>query len=404
MRILILAPPRLRPGTLTGLSFIDEEIHALARAGVQTFVLDPSLEQDESMGNVRLVGMPRTRIWDQRRRAGSLVARQRSRIPATCLREPLELIHRARTEVAMIRLINEHALELVHTHFGPFLGFGGMLAAHATGTPLVSSFRGMDLLVDPTIDYGLQRVAFYRASLRALVGATDATTYVSDFMREEGVRTGADPDNAFTIRKGVDLGTFRVAADRVDARKALGVEGPMILTVAGLIRRKGVDTIVRALARLRTESAATLVICGSGPEEGPLQALARELGVSDRVQFRGQVSRSEIPRYFAACDVFVLASIVEASGNVLVEAMASGRPVLCTDSGGPPEYVRDGVTGVVVPPRDDGEMATQLALLLDDPVLADRMGAAGRERAEEMFGYGRMIGEILEVYRMAASS
>jgi glycosyltransferase involved in cell wall biosynthesis len=398
MRILILAPPRVRADTLTGLSFIDEEIHALAGAGIEPFVLAPSLEHDESMGGVRLLGMPRTRIWEQRLRAAALVARQRARIPGSCLRDPHEWIHRARAEVAMVQLIREHGLDIVHTHFGPFLGFGGMLASHATGTPLVSSFRGMDLLVEESIEYGLQRDAFYRASVRALVRAADHTTYVSEFMREEGLRIGADPGTATTIRKGVDLDTFSVASSRAAARRALGIEGPMILAVGTLIRRKGVDTIVRALARLETREDSTLVVCGTGPEEESLRTLSRDLGVSDRVQFRGQVSRAEIPRYFAACDVFVLASIVEASGNVLVEAMSSGRPVLCTDSGGPPQYVQHGVTGIVVPPGDADAMATQLDILLEDPDLADRMGAAGRRLAEESFGYDRMIGEIADVY------
>jgi len=404
MRILILAPPRVRPGTLTGLSFIDEEIHAMAEAGIEPFVLAPSLEEDEVLGGVRLLGMPRTRIWEQRLRAATLVARQRARIPGACLHDPMEWIHRARAEVAMVELIREHELDLVHTHFGPFLGFGGMLASNATGTPLVASFRGMDLLVEESIEYGLQRDSFYRAAVRALIRAADHTTYVSEFMREEGLRVGADPGTATTIRKGVDLETFSVAPNRKEVRGALGLEGPMILAVGTLIRRKGIDTIVRALARLEAAGDSTLVVCGTGPEEDALRTLCHDLGVSDRVQFRGQVSRAEIPRYFSACDVFVLASIVEASGNVLVEAMSSGRPVLCTDSGGPPQYVQHGVTGIVVPPGDDGAMAAQLGVLLEDPDLADRMGAAGRRLAEASFGYDRMIGEILEVYQRVTAA
>ncbi|TVP44910.1 MAG: glycosyltransferase family 4 protein [Gemmatimonadales bacterium] len=404
MRILILAPPRVRADTLTGLSFIDEEILALSEAGIEPFVLVPPLEQDETVKGVRLLGVPRARIWDQRRRAASLVAGQRSRIPGACLRHPLEAIHRARYEAVMVQRIREHGIELVQSHFGPFLGFGGMLASHATGRPLVASFRGMDLLVEESAAYGLQREAFYRASLGALIRAADCTTYVSEFMRDKGLEAGADPERAFTVRKGVDLETFAVAPDRRALRTSLGIEGPMILVVAALIRRKGVDTVVRALARLESGAEATLVICGTGPEKAALETLARELGVSDRVQFRGQVTRAEIPRYFAACDVFVLASVVEASGNVLVEAMSSGRPVLCTDSGGPPQYVQDGVTGVVVPPGDDAAMARGLDRLLEDAELADGMGAAGRRLAEEVFGYDRMIGEILDVYRKAAGS
>src|SRR5690606_10183055 len=103
--------------------------------------------------------------------------------------------------------------------------------------------------------------------------------------------------------------------------------------------------------------------------------------------------------YFAACDVFVLASIMEAAGNVLFEAMAAGRPVVCTDSGGPGEYIVDGETGYVVPVGDTAAMAARIGMLLGDPALQDRLGQEGHRRTVGEFGYDRMVTDLVRVYR-----
>lgn len=247
------------------------------------------------------------------------------------------------------------------------------------------------------------RSPFVAAACSALLKSADMTTYASDFMQREGIRLCARPSQAITIRKGVALDSFRVAPDRLERRWDLGIAGPMVLTVAELIRRKGVDTLIRALGRLRDSHPFTLVICGEGPDEPALRKLSEELGVSDRVEFRGQVSREKIPDYFSASDVFVLASRVEAAGNVILEAMSAGRPVVTTDCGGPPEYVEDGRTGYIVPVEDDGALASRLASLMDDPELADRLGLAGRELMADRHRYQRMISEFIDAYRRAGS-
>jgi glycosyltransferase involved in cell wall biosynthesis len=116
------------------------------------------------------------------------------------------------------------------------------------------------------------------------------------------------------------------------------------------------------------------------------------------VGFLGRLDRARIPQYFAACDALVLGSLTEGSGNVALEAMACGRPVVATDSGGPPEYVSDGETGFVVPVGDVPAMADRVRRLLDEPGLAEALGRAGRSRMVERFSYARMIGDITSLY------
>jgi glycosyltransferase involved in cell wall biosynthesis len=233
-----------------------------------------------------------------------------------------------------------------------------------------------------------------------LLGVADRTVYFSNYMRERAIALGARPGSARLIRKGVDVTRFNVAADRVALRRELGLATrPMILTVAGLIPRKGVHCILRALSRLADVVDFSFVICGDGPERGRLEQLTAQLGLTHRVVFKGYVDRKTIPKYFAACDVFVLASIVEAAGNVLFEAMSAGRPVVCTDSGGPQEYIRDGETGYVVPVGDVGAFASRIHQLLADPGLQDRLGSEARRVTTGEFEYARMVTDLIEVYR-----
>jgi glycosyltransferase involved in cell wall biosynthesis len=137
---------------------------------------------------------------------------------------------------------------------------------------------------------------------------------------------------------------------------------------------------------------------GDGEERQNLQAQTLRLGLGAHVQFLGRLDRAQIPQYFAACDALILGSLTEGSGNVALEALASGRPVVATDSGGPPEYVSDGTTGFVVPVGDVPAMAERVRRLLNDPALADALGRAGRLRMVDGFGYPRMIREITSLY------
>ena len=398
MRVLFVGPTGRRPEQVMAFSFLDEEIHGLARAGVEPYVLSASVDSPRRLEDIRVVPLgPGT--WRDRVRTARLLATHRERLPSGKRPKLSGVFHAARVEQVISDIVRKHDIDLIHSHFGPLVGFGGLLASRETGRPLVASLRGMDVLVDPSIDYGLRLNPMYERALFTFLRIADRTTYNSDFLREQAVRLGADPANAITLRKGVDLDHFQVSADRGALRDELGITSPMILTVAGLIRRKGVDTLIRAVARLPEGFHFTLVVCGSGPEQSALQDLSAELKVNDRVTFKGRVARDQIPRYFSACDVFVLASRLEAAGNVVLEAMASGRPVVCTDSGGPPEYVRDGETGFVVPVDDPVALADRIRLLLEKEETREELGRQGRTIAERDHPYSALVEGYLAVYR-----
>lgn len=397
MKVLYLVPQPKRADRIGAYTFLDEEIQALAAAGVEAYVLSKRVQEDGWCGQVRLKAARLSSPgWLD---MAAFLAPRVADVPPRYLLDPGEFYRAAKLQYLAAEVVRTEKIDLIHSHFAWPDGFGGTLTRAHTGRPLVASLRGTDILVDPAIGYGRRSSPAYDSAIRRLLETADRTVYFSDYMRDQALALGARPEAACVIRKGVDLSHFTPVADRTALRLELGLGArPMILTVAGLIARKGVHHILQALALLRDTTDFTFVVCGEGPERPRLEALSAELGLVDRVRFLGRVDRETIPQYFAACDALVLASIMEAAGNVLFEAMAAARPVICTDSGGPPEYVRDGQTGYVVPVGDSRAMADRIGAILDDPTLGDRLGQEGRRRTVGEFAYSRMVSDLMTVY------
>lgn len=202
---------------------------------------------------------------------------------------------------------------------------------------------------------------------------------VSNYARDRTARLlGLQSRLALTIYNGVDLTRFRWSP------RASATETPAtILVVAHLIREKGVDVLLRGFAKLE-DARARLVIAGDGPEQEALRALAGELGVAARIEFTGL--RDDVQRCLEQADVFVHPAIwAEAFGWTIAEAMASGCPVVASRTGGIPELIEDGESGLLVEPGDPGALAAALNRLLASPELRHRLAAGARRRAEERF-------------------
>ncbi|HET7725527.1 MAG TPA: glycosyltransferase, partial [Propionibacteriaceae bacterium] len=206
---------------------------------------------------------------------------------------------------------------------------------------------------------------------------------------------------------GVDLGLFGdgSASEPTGGRRR-------IAAVGRLVRRKGVDLVIGALARLRDAGVddVELHIVGgpSGssalsedPEARRLQEVARSLGVLDRVVFRGQLPQAEMPAMLRSCTAVVCAPWYEPFGIVPLEAMACRVPVVVAAVGGLQDSVSDGVTGIHVPPKDEDAIADAVRRLLDDPALVARMGAAGRRRVERGYSWDHVAELTEDAYLLA---
>jgi rhamnosyl/mannosyltransferase len=198
---------------------------------------------------------------------------------------------------------------------------------------------------------------------------------------------------------GVDTDRFLSLDDAQLARAAAiraSCPAPRTLFVGRLVYYKGLDVLLESMQRC----PGTLLLVGDGPLENGLRSQAQSLGLASRVRFVGRVSDEELPAYYHASDVFVLPSVAEteAYGVVQVEAMASGIPVVSTSlPTGVPWVNQDGVSGVIVPPRNSAALAAALTRLLEDPRQRRTLGERGRRRAHDLFRTDRMTAAFKEL-------
>ena len=237
-------------------------------------------------------------------------------------------------------------------------------------------------------EVGWSMVPGARQLLGRIGRVNDVLTFVSSYARRRiSAALGACAALEY-VPPGVRVDTFRpdpVARRSIRRRHGIG-DAPLLLTVSRLVPRKGQDTLLRAVpAILRQVPDLRLLIVGDGPDGHRLRELAHDLGVSDRVLFTGAVPWHELPAHYAAGDVFVMPCRtrgsgldVEGLGMVFLEAAAAGLPVVAGASGGAPETVQQGRTGLVVNGRDVAAVADAAASLLADRERAARWGTNGR--------------------------
>lgn len=223
---------------------------------------------------------------------------------------------------------------------------------------------------------------------------------VADDLRRFAPRSAARTEVVYNV--GVDervRAGAQVPLDPTDVRP----EGPLVVACGRLVPQKGFGYLLGAFARVRARVPnATLWIVGEGADRPLLERMIGDLGLEGSARLLGY--RNDPYRYMAAADLFVLSSVFEGFGNVVVEAMACGAPVVATDCPhGPAEIIRDGVNGILVPPRDEPALADAVVRVLQDPVLAERLGRAGRARAQD-FDALRITAAYEDVFARLASA
>jgi phosphatidylinositol alpha-1,6-mannosyltransferase len=247
-----------------------------------------------------------------------------------------------------------------------------------------------------------------RGLLRRIGRDVDVLTYLGEYTRRRLARVVEERTRLARLAPGVDVDTYNPGADGDAIRRRHGLaDRPVVVCVSRLVPRKGQDTLIRALPRIRRRvPGAALLIVGTGPYRPALARLAREVGVERDVVLTGEVPWEEVPGHFAAGDVFAMPCRtrrggldVEGLGIVFLEASATGLPVVAGDSGGAPDAVREGETGYVVDGRDAVGLADRLAALLVDPALARRLGAAGRAWVEREWRWEHQADRLATLLR-----
>jgi glycosyltransferase involved in cell wall biosynthesis len=255
------------------------------------------------------------------------------------------------------------------------------------GVPFIVSLRGGDV---PGFEWAPEARRYHRLTapvLKWIWRRADAVVANSEGLRELALRSTPELPVAM-IPNGVEL------PDPLPSVAATAQ--PRLLTMGRLTQQKGIDVLFRALTRLRDLDFA-LDIAGDGPDRALLEQMARDLGLADRVRFLGWVAREEIPETFGRAAAFVLASRIEGMPNVVLEAMAYGRPVVCTRVYGCEELVVEGVTGLKVDIEDEAQLAAALRTVLSDAGLRARMGVASRARVEAHFTWRHSARQYLQL-------
>lgn len=302
---------------------------------------------------------------------------------------PVHPLADVRALAALTRRIRQFHPDLVHTHTSK-AGLLGRMAARLVGvrrivhTPHGHVFGGYFSPAATRIFIGLERLA---------ARWTDRIVTLTDAEAAQHLALGIGrPGQFITIASGVDLDDI---ASAVPVR--LAPHGPVIGTVGRLTSIKGHQHLIDAVPEiLRRSPTAHVVLVGDGELRQALAERARRLGVDSRVIFTGY--REDIPALIAGMDVFVLPSLNEGMGRVLVMAMALGKPIVASRVGGVPELLGQGEAGLLVPPADLRALADAICTLLADPVRAKTLGAAGRRRAP-LYSTRVMIESLEKLYR-----
>jgi len=306
--------------------------------------------------------------------------------PMTCSASELQQIEEALTA---------RKAEVLHIYFGNSgMHLLPVLRSGSRRVPVVVSFHGADAGV------GMDKPAF-RMAMREVLQRADAILARSDSLAVELKGLGCDPGKMTIQRTGIPLGDWPRVERKVPENLAW-----RIVQSGRLIPKKGHDLTLRAFARLRDVfPQARLIFLGSGPLQSDLEALANELGVGSATTFVGFVDQDRVRSEYGWAHLFVHPSRVAADGNqegvphAMLEAMATGLPVVATQHGGIPEAVEDGKGGFLVDEDDWEALADRMILLLDEEANWRAMGGAARQAVVEKFEQTRQIAVLENVYR-----
>jgi glycosyltransferase involved in cell wall biosynthesis len=306
---------------------------------------------------------------------------------------PWALLRAGRAALAQLHAEGAR-FDAVDAHYLYPDGVAAAWLAREAGLPVVITARGSDTSQLP-------RFVLPRRLIGAALREADALIAVSAGLAGGLIALGAAPGKVRVLRNGVDLAAFAPPTDRAALRAALGLSGPVVLSVGHLIERKAHHHTIGALAEL---PGARLLIAGEGPERRALAALAERLGVAARVHMLGARPHGELTKLYGAADALVLASTREGWANVMLEAMACGTPVVAGPAWGSREAISAPEAGLVLDDVGPGPIAAALGRLLADPP-ARRATRAHAERFgwdETTRGQAELFGHVLAVRRSAA--
>jgi len=291
--------------------------------------------------------------------------------------------------IRLARYVRRNLIQIVHSYgFYPNV-FTVPVARMAGASIVVASIRDTGDILSP----------IQRRVQKMVCKLADCVLVNAEAIRESLIQQGYDPCNIVVIRNGITVSRFERKQRGAILRQELGLPAAarLVGVFSRLNRMKGVEYFLEAAKVLaeRLPDVCFLVV-GDGGIRPELEERAARLGLGGRIVFTG--FRSDIPDLLSEAAVSVLPSLSEGISNTLLESMASGVPVVATRVGGNPEVVEDGVSGLLVPPRDSAALAAAIGRILEDEQLASALGQAGMRRVSELFSIESSVHQTEHLY------
>ncbi len=327
-----------------------------------------------------------------------------------CFRRDLEVasfhsmgLFLPKTMRLLTNLIKKHEIDIINAHFALPSAVPGIFVRKITKVPIVVTLIGGDIY-DPTKRKHLFRRFGFNPIVRFVLKHADTLTSISEDIKSRSIELGARKDIT-VIPYGVNTDLFNPKKrNNTIIKKFGGKNSKMILSVGRLIKRKGYQYLIRAIPKVLIDFPNSIfAIVGEGPERHPLTKLIEKLKIDDRVLFLGNIPNTNLPELYASSDLFVLPSIHEGLGIVYLEAMASGVPIITTNSGGMRDLIIDKQTGILIKSRKSEEIANTIISLLNDDKLANYLENHGRKLVERKYSWRQTAVKYMRVYQSVCS-
>jgi colanic acid/amylovoran biosynthesis glycosyltransferase len=293
---------------------------------------------------------------------------------------------------ALAGVLERRQPDLMHVYFG-HTGVHLLPFILRWATPTIVSFHGMD--IQPRADK-----PGYLDQLRSMLQVIPLVLARSESLKQRLIDLGCPEEKIRINRTGIPMQAYPVVT-----RQHPGKQGWQFVQACRLIEKKGIDVSLRAFAKfLRNHPGSTFTLAGEGPLLEPLQALVAELGIAEQVHFPGFLSEKQMFALFAKSHVFVHPSQLtedqnqEGVPNSILEAMATGLPILSTYHGGIPEAVDHGRSGLLVPERDEAGLLANMCRLADEPDFWAELGLHASQDVREKFEQSRAITALEAIY------
>jgi len=283
--------------------------------------------------------------------------------------------------------------DLVHAQ-NTIMGMPGFLAKKLLRKPYLVWARGSEIYL-PWL--------FKRPMSKLVLKNADAAIALTEDMKTE-MQKICNRD-VLVIPNGIDFERFEnLSRDAVRCKLQANSDARLVIFVGRFRPEKGVRYLIEAMEIIRQKNQQVrLILGGEGPEEDSLRQLVRQLNLEDCVDFAGQIPNEKVPQYMAASDVFVLPSLSEGLPNVILEAMASGLPIVASKVGGVPQIIKDGENGYLIEPTRPDQIAEKVLLLLENHDLRDAISRNSIQKAKD-YSWENVVWRLEEVYESCLST